>query len=283
LPLMGAFLYARIPNMLKYPRILLTAGWRLLFDFTFYINRYAKHPERYSIEERYAKVRSLIIYILDHFRIDWKIEGIENLKALNDSSKPFLMAPNHMSDLDPLALVYLSEKPISFVAKKETTKMPFIGTAVKALDGFFMDRDDLRQSLTVIRGVEQKLKEGHCSYIIFPEGTRNKRPAVTGVSPFRPGSFKAAYLGQTPILPVSIYGTFRPFHSNPDYKRNLLQFTFFKPDTYEDYEKMDTVAYANKAHELIQNEVDRQKEIDRLYFEKGYEKIPLRKGPLKIE
>ena len=127
-----------IDSMLKYPRVLFFCGFRLLWDYTFYLWRYARHPERTSIEARYARVRKLIHYILDHFRIDWKVEGIENLQALEKNNQCYLLVANHVSDLDPLAIVYLSEKPISFVAKKETRKMPFIGTAVKALDGYFM-------------------------------------------------------------------------------------------------------------------------------------------------
>ena len=123
--------------MWKYPRVLLLAGPRLLWDYTFYLWRYARHPERTPIERRYAVARRLVLFILKRFRVDWKVEGIDYIRELEAKNQCYLLTPNHMSDLDPLAILCLSEKPISFVAKKETRKMPFIGTAVKALDGYF--------------------------------------------------------------------------------------------------------------------------------------------------
>lgn len=269
--------------MLKYPRILLLACPRLLWDFAFHLNHYARHPERKPIGYRYLKARRLVLFILDHYRIDWKVEGKEYLQNLNDQNIPFLLTPNHESDLDPLALMYLSDKPLSFVAKIETKKMPFIGTAVKALDGYFMDRSDLRQSFEVIKGVQTSLDNKHCSYIIFPEGTRNKQPETTDILPFHPGSMKAAMAIGAPILPVAIYGSFRPFHWKPDYQRNLVQFTFMKPWTKENYAGKTTAEVASAIHDQVQAEVNRMKAYDKAYMDKGYEKVPLRKGPLLIK
>jgi 1-acyl-sn-glycerol-3-phosphate acyltransferase len=269
--------------MLKYPRILAICGPRLLWDFAFHLNGYARHPERKPIAYRYRVARNLIIFILHHYRIDWKVEGMAYLQDLNDQNIPFLMAPNHESDLDPLALCYLSDKPLSFVAKVETKKMPFIGTAVKSLSGFFMDRSDLRQSFEVIKGVQTALEKKFCSYILFPEGTRNKQPQTTDVLPFHPGSMKAAMAVGAPILPVAIYGSFRPFQWKPDFKRNLVQFTFLKPWTKEDYEGKTTAEVALAIHDQVQAEVNRQKALDKIYMDKGYEKVPLRKGPLPIK
>jgi 1-acyl-sn-glycerol-3-phosphate acyltransferase len=267
--------------MLKYPRVLLLAGPRLLWDYTFYLWRYARHPERTPIEKRYAVTRKLVIHIIDHFRVDWKVEGLSYLRDLESQDQKFLLTPNHMSDLDPLAIIYLCEKPISFVAKKETRKMPFIGTAVKALDGYFMDRSDLRQSFGVIHSVEKQLQEGHCSYMIFPEGTRNRAPETTGVAPFHPGSFKAGMNPQVPILPLALYGTFRPFHSKPDYQRNPVEFTFFQPFTLEDYLRKSSAEIAQIAHDEIDQEVAKDKLLDQQFLAEGKEKIPLRKGPLR--
>ena len=267
--------------MFKYPRVLFLCGGRLLWDYTFYFWRYARHPERTPLEVRYGRARRLIIYILDHFRIDWKVEGIASLRELEKQDRCFLMVANHLSDLDPLAIIYHSEKPISFVAKKETLKMPFIRTAVKMLDGYFMDRSDLRQSLTVIHGVEERLKQGYCSYVIFPEGTRNREPETTGVAPFHPGSFKAGMMPSVPIVPLALYGTFRPFHPSPDYRRNPVEFTFFPVLLPEDYQNESSTEVAEKTHTLIAKEIEAIQEEDRRYFAEGKEKIPLSKGPVR--
>ena len=146
--------------MLKYLRLVFTAGLRILWDWLFYILRYAKHPERYPLEKRYAKVHKLIVYVVDCYRVDFKVKGLEHLRRLEASDKPYLMCANHESNMDPIVMLYFCEKPISFVAKKETEKFPFVGKIIKSIDGLFMDRDDLRQSLRVMIELGKRLENG---------------------------------------------------------------------------------------------------------------------------
>ena len=49
--------------------------------------------------------------------------------------------------------------PASVVAKKETRKMPLIGKALVALDGIFLDRENLKQSLKVMLELQEDLIE----------------------------------------------------------------------------------------------------------------------------
>jgi len=263
--------------MLKYPRLVLTAGPRVLWDFALFINRYARHPERYPLERRYAKVRDLVVFIAKHFRLDMKVEGLEYLRGLEEKNQKFLLVADHLSYFDPLAIVALSEKPITFVAKKEALKMPFIGTAIKALGGIFLDREDLRQSLLAMREVEKNLKAGYCSYMIFPEGTRNKHPE-NGVAPFHPGTFKAAVETGVPLLTCTIYGTPLVFAKRPDYRRLPLEFTFEKP---LDVSKEKTTELAPRIYNVVAAQYALDKAEEQEFFAKGFEKIPLKKGKVR--
>lgn len=263
--------------MLKYPRLIFVAGPRVLWDFAFFINRYARHPERYPLEQRYAKVRNLIVFIAKHFRLDMKVEGLENIRELEAKNQKYLLVANHLSYFDPLAIVALSEKPISFVAKKEAIKMPFIGTAIKALGGIFLDREDLRQSLIAMRKVEKNLKAGVCSYMIFPEGTRNRHPE-NGVAPFHPGTFKAAVETGVPLVTCTIYGTPWVFAKRPDYRRLPLEFKFEKPI---DVSSEKTTELAPRMYDIVTAQYERDKTEEQSFFAKGYEKIPLRKGNVR--
>jgi 1-acyl-sn-glycerol-3-phosphate acyltransferase len=263
--------------MLKYPRLVLTAGPRILWDYFWFINRYARHPEKYPLEKRYKKVRELIIYVAKHYRLDWKVTGFDAIADLQNKNQKFLLVADHLSYFDPLAIVALCEKPISFVAKKEAIKMPFIGTAIKAVDGVFLDREDLRQSLTAMHLVEKRLKEGYCSYMIFPEGTRNKHPE-NGVADFHPGTFKAAVETGVPMVACAIYGTPHVFPKKPDYKRLPLEFTFFKA---EDLVGQNTTEIAPRIHDEIAKQYALDEEEEKNFFAKGLDKIPLRKGKVR--
>jgi 1-acyl-sn-glycerol-3-phosphate acyltransferase len=263
--------------MLKYPRLVLTVGPRILWDYLFFIWRYARHPEKYPLEKRYKKVRSLIVFVSKHFRLDWKIEGFEGIEELQRKKQKFLLVADHLSYYDPLAIVALCEEPISFVAKKEARKMPFIGTAIKAVDGIFLDREDLRQSLTAMRLVEKRLSEGYCSYMIFPEGTRNRHPE-NGIAPFHPGTFKAAVTTGVPMVVCTIYGTPYVFAKKPDYKRLPLEFTFLAP---MDVKGGQTTEIAPRIEALVANQYAIDEALSKDFFARGLEKVPLRKGKVR--
>ena len=265
---------------MKYLRIFFRIAPRVAWNWLFYVRRYARHPERYPIEKRYFRVRQAIRLTVDQFHLDVRMEGLEKLFALQEKGESFLIISNHLSDFDPLALIYWSEKPLSFVGKVEVRKFPFIGTASAALGGFFMDRDDLRQSLKVMRSMEEKLQSEPTPFLIYAEGTRNRKP-WTPTPDFHPGSFKSAMRISKTILPMAIFGTQRPLSMHSNYKRYPVEMTFFDPITPADYEGLSTVELSVKTHELIANEVKKMQDEDREFFLKGYQRIPFKKGKVR--
>ncbi len=267
--------------MLKYLRLVFTAGIRILWDFLFYINRYARHPEKYPLELRYRRIRSLMIYVVDCMHPDFKVEGVEHLRALEKEDKPFLLTSNHQSDMDPILMVYFSERPISFVAKAETERMPFIGKIVRALDGYFLDRNDLRKSLRTIMSLKDSLANGNLSYMIYPEGTRNKNLQQHALLPFKAGAYKAAQLAGVPIIPVAIWGTQRLLSPKVNDRRIPLEITFFEPFPVEKIKTSSTEEISEENVKLVLNQVEKDQKEDQDFYAKHYEKVPLRKGRLR--
>lgn len=132
--------------------------------------------------------------------------GAENIPK----DRAVVFIGNHQGNFDiPLLLGYL-DKPIGFIAKIEILKMPIISTWMKYLYCVFMDRNDIRQSVSAINEGIDKLKNGH-SIVIFPEGTRG-RGNPTGE--FKQGSFKLATKAQVPIVPITMKGTYKLFEAN---------------------------------------------------------------------
>ena len=258
--------------MFKYLRYVFTIGPRLLFDWVFYLYRYARHPEKYPLEVRYHRVRSLILFVLKKMRLDIKAFGYqEYLKRKG----PRLYVVNHLSDMDPLFLIALSPEPLSFVAKKETESFPVIGLALRCLDGFFLDRSDLMQSAKILRACGERLKKGDLSYCIFPEGTRNKEPSAP-LLPFHPGSYKAALWSKVPVEEIAIYGTFRVLSTHYDEKRQPLFVSFL--GTHECLP--NTVDEAAESEKRIGEEVKRLRDLDTEYFADKKEKRSLRGLPV---
>lgn len=236
--------------MFRYLKPIFYSGGKICFSYINWMHRYAKHPEKYSIDKRYKKLRKLLRNVSNGFNVEYYVTGLENLP-----NETYYIVANHLSSFDPLALISIIEKPSTFVAKKEVLKMPFIGTAVKDIDGKFIDRKDLKQSLKVMLKVEDDLKAKQKNWIIFPEGTRNKDPLMN-IKEFHHGTFRPAFRSKTPIVPVCLYGTFRVFKSKPSYKKYPVFISFLKPLYPSDYEHMTTNEIAKYCHDEIQKELN---------------------------
>ena len=113
---------------------------------------------------------------------------------------PVLYIGNHRSYFDIL-LTY-SRCPIrtGYVAKKEMEKIPLLPLYMRDIGCLFLDREDIKQGLSVIKQGTEYMKQGH-SMVVFPEGTRNQTDTLL---PFREGGYKMAEKSKSPIVPVSI-------------------------------------------------------------------------------
>jgi 1-acyl-sn-glycerol-3-phosphate acyltransferase len=113
----------------------------------------------------------------------------------------FVAMGNHRSYLDIPALVLaLYPVPVVFVAKKELTRIPFLGWAIAYSHHIVVDRGNREQAVSSLKEAMAKIKKG-LALGVFPEGTRATTHALL---PFKKGGFYVAVDSGLPILPVSI-------------------------------------------------------------------------------
>ena len=142
------------------------------------------------------------------------VEGRERLP-----DRPFLLVCNHLSILDPLAMmVAFRDRDVAFISKKENRAIPAISRFMVPCGCLFLDREDNRAAVYVIRQAAEYISEGVCSMAICPEGTRNKTEAP--LLPFHAGSFKIAIKAGCPLVIAGIRGTQNacrrfPFRTTP--------------------------------------------------------------------
>ena len=117
---------------------------------------------------------------------------------------------------------------------------------------FAMDREDVRQSLTVIKNVTEEVQKGR-NFLIFPEGTRSRNGNVMGE--FHGGSFRAAMKAKCPILPLCFVDSFKVLDQKGS-KRVSVQMHYLKPIPYEEYKDMKTVEVADLVKSRIQEVLD---------------------------
>lgn len=212
-------------KILQYIKAILICGFPILFYHIFYMCRYARHPEKYPIEKRYAVVRKEIRFVFKRFHVDYQIQNYEMFSKLDEKC---LIISNHFSLFDPIALIAYSEKPLTFVCKKETMKMPFVGKVAKAIECFPLDRQNLMNQIDQIRNVVSYLKDNtKPSVLIYIEGTRNKNPALPCLE-FHPGTLKIAQMAGVPLLCGATFGSFRILDKKSHIKRYPYFFKFFK-------------------------------------------------------
>ena len=225
----------------------------------FKLCHYAKHTEEYPELEKWQHIQKILTIAVETGNIDLKVTGQENIPEENG----FLMYGNHQGMFDVLAIAATCDNPLAAVLKKELANIPFLKQIMQCTNSFAMDREDLRQSMTVISNVIKEVKKGR-NYLIFPEGTRSKDG--NNVGDFKGGSFKAATKTKCPIVPVALIDSFKPFDTNSINPVDV-QVHFLEPLYYEEYKDMKTLEIAEELTSSIIGKIFEERLSDIFDFE----------------
>jgi len=223
-------------NIIKLP----VSYWKLC--------RYAKHPERYSEAEKWKHIQYIMGLAANSANVDLQIYGKENIPAENG----FMLYGNHQGMFDVVAIAATCDAPLAVVYKKELRSVPLLKQIYACTNSFAMDREDVRQSLTVIQSVTKEVLSGR-NYVIFPEGTRSKNGNQMGT--FHGGSFRCAVKAKCPIVPMAFVDSYRVLdQKGTDYM--TVQLHYLKPIPYEEYKDLKTVELAEVVKERIGAVID---------------------------
>ena len=249
----------------QYLKIILIAAPVILYYHFFYMIRYSRHPEKYPLEKRYKVARKEISFVIGLFHLDYQLEGLEKF---TESKEKCLLVSNHLSFFDPLMIIIKSEKPVTFVAKKEVFKMPFVRQVAKALEVFPLDRENIMSQLSEIKKIVTYLKDpSKPSVIIYIEGTRNKEPANPCLE-FHAGTLKIAQMAGCPIMVGATYGGFRALSMKSCLRKYPVYFAITSILSVEDAKKVNTNDLAGSLRKEIDNKVDNFRAQDIEYFKK---------------
>lgn len=210
--------------------------------------KYAKNPEHYTEEEMYRHIQRILQLAAKAGNVTVEVHGRENIPA----ESGFIMYGNHQGMFDVMAVVADMHHPMSAVFKTELKDIPLIREIAACLKGLPMDRDDVRQSLEVIRTVTKEIQAGR-NYIIYPEGTRSKNGNVMGE--FHHGSFRCATTAKCPVLPVCVIDTHKVLDQKGS-KPITVQMHYLKPIMPEEYKGMKTNQLADLVKSRIQECLD---------------------------
>ena len=156
----------------------------------------------------YQLVSKLCVLPIYKFMFKGHLIGRENIPQ-KDS---FIMVSNHGSLLDPPLLGHALGRNISFMAKAELFKIPFLGFIIKACGAYPVKRGIADKN--TINTACKKLLNNNCIGI-FIDGTRQKNGRVNKP---KQGAALLAFKNQKLLLPVAIVNSHR-----------LIRFKFFIP------------------------------------------------------
>ena len=134
-------------------------------------------------------------------RTYWRatFSGTENIPK----SGGFIVAPTHRSNIDPIPLISMTHRRMSFLGKDSLWKHPVTAKFFDLMGGYPVsrgtaDREALRRSIEVVSRGE--------GMVVFPEGARQSGPLVQELFD---GCAYIAARGNVPILPIGIGGSER--------------------------------------------------------------------------
>jgi 1-acyl-sn-glycerol-3-phosphate acyltransferase len=129
-----------------------------------------------------------------------ELVGLDKL----DSSGTYIFMSNHVSNLDPPALVPMIPRRTSVLAKKEIWKIPILSKALDLAEIVPVERSNREAAIESIRRASEVMRHG-INMTIYPEGTRSRDGRLL---PFKKGPFHLAAETGFHIVPITILGTY---------------------------------------------------------------------------
>lgn len=192
--------------------------------------RYAKHTDDYPEVEKWRHIQYILKRAITGGNVNLIVTGLENIPQENG----FMLYANHQGMFDVLAIAATCDNPLGAVLKKELYNIPFLNQIALCTKSFAMDREDVRQSLTVIQNVTKEVEAGR-NYLIFPEGTRSRNG--NEMLEFHGGSFRCATKSKCPIVPIALVDSFKVLDEKGS-KPVSMQLHYLPPIPYEEYQGM---------------------------------------------
>lgn len=145
-----------------------------------------------------------ICYLIFKIFFRYSIYGQNNIPR----EGPYIIASNHLSYLDPIALGILTKERLNFIARQDLFKNSFFALLIRSLGAVPLDREkyDIKAMRRAIKILEDKK-----NLVIFPEG---KRSLDGELSKPLLGVGLLARITRTKVVPVYLEGTNRALPVN---------------------------------------------------------------------
>jgi len=207
----------------------------------FPIFKYTKFSNKYKYYVCRSTSHWLIVFFL---RLKIKITGKENIP--NDGL--LTVFANHKSYADPFIMFEIMKRPTTFTPKMSVYKAPLIGTLLKYLGAFPIDRSSDRNTARAMVDAIKVIKDG-MAMAIFPEGGIKDRNDDKMVA-MRAGAYRVAMKAGADLLPISIQNTTAIKYRAP-FRSTKIYVVVHPVIKYEDIKHLTTLEVADKMFNII--------------------------------
>lgn len=212
------------------------------------LKKIIKHKDKYTEKEKYDYCHKIVKKVNKASRATVEVYGQENIP----STPGYVMYSNHQGRFDALAIIESHEDPCTVVLNAHRGKALFIRQYLEVLGAKKIVVGDLRSTAKLFKDVEKEIKEGR-NYLIFPEGIfyDNKNTLLE----FHTGCMHFVYKTKCPILPITIYDTYKVYGVN-SLKKVKCEVHYLKPIYYEEYKDLTKNELADLVKSRIQEKLD---------------------------
>ena len=156
----------------------------------------------------------------------WRVVGQENVPATGGA----VIAPNHVSYLDPPTVGGALPRRVYSFAKKELFEIPIFGWVLRKCYAFPVDRES--GDVAAFRHAIRLLQAGEL-VVVFPEGGRSQDGAL---EEGKVGAALIASRAGAPIIPCALSGTDQVLPRGAWYlHRGFVQVSLGEPIALDDY------------------------------------------------
>lgn len=137
--------------------------------------------------------------------MELRVEGLDHFPL----DGPVILAANHNTNFDVLAMQFSLSRPIFFMGKARLFEIPLLEIAYRQLGAFPVNRSEKDE--WALRHAGEVLARG-LTLGMFPEG---KRSQGRGLGVAKTGTARLALTSNCPIIPMAVIGTDKFFKSFP--------------------------------------------------------------------
>lgn len=162
-----------------------------------YINSSSEKPRSSELGVGVYLLPKLLSLLLLKLFFGFRIEGKRNIPKHGG----FILASNHVSNIDPVALGAACPRMLSYMAKEELFRSPVFSWLLSKVGAFPLKRNTV--DIWAMKEAIKRVKEGS-GLLLFPEGRRRRENQAQKVLA---GAGYLALKCNVPVIPAFIKGT----------------------------------------------------------------------------